>query len=162
MQHLPTGLGLARSRPTVPADVTWQAHGYTRPKPPAGPLRGTGYKPALPQIPSTNNTPALALPRTSLSRSLAPTIMASISVPRLLARGAVRPLCRPRPCCPRPQFQRAFLSSKHPSGFVPPAVEDLEELRERVQEFTRRPRPRSFPHYPALRPRQERNHINNS
>ncbi|KAF7514431.1 hypothetical protein GJ744_000201 [Endocarpon pusillum] len=29
-------------------------------------------------------------------------------------------------------------SSKHPSGFTPPTTEDLYELRERVQEFTRR------------------------
>ncbi|XP_044721611.1 acyl-CoA dehydrogenase, middle domain-containing protein [Hirsutella rhossiliensis] len=29
-------------------------------------------------------------------------------------------------------------SSKHPEGFVPPTGEELEELRERVQEFTRR------------------------
>lgn len=28
--------------------------------------------------------------------------------------------------------------SKHPEGFVPPTQEDLDELQERVQEFTRR------------------------
>ena len=33
-------------------------------------------------------------------------------------------------------FQRAA-STKLPKGFVPPAAEDLLELRERVQEFTR-------------------------
>ncbi|PHH86848.1 hypothetical protein CDD83_9673 [Cordyceps sp. RAO-2017] len=32
-------------------------------------------------------------------------------------------------------------SSKHPKGFVPPTGEELEELRERVQEFTRRELP---------------------
>ena len=30
-------------------------------------------------------------------------------------------------------------STKHPRGFVPPTVDDLAELRERVQEFTREP-----------------------
>ncbi|KAL1895044.1 hypothetical protein Sste5346_005464 [Sporothrix stenoceras] len=34
--------------------------------------------------------------------------------------------------------QTRLASSKHPKGFVPPTPEDLEELRERVQEFTRR------------------------
>lgn len=34
--------------------------------------------------------------------------------------------------------QRRHASSKHPKGFEPPAPEDLLELRERVQEFTRR------------------------
>ncbi|CAF9930187.1 MAG: hypothetical protein ALECFALPRED_004546 [Alectoria fallacina] len=34
-------------------------------------------------------------------------------------------------------FQRAA-STKHPRGFVPPTIDDLTELRERVQEFTRR------------------------
>ncbi|KAJ9666169.1 hypothetical protein H2201_003602 [Coniosporium apollinis] len=37
-----------------------------------------------------------------------------------------------------PICQRRAASSKHPKGFVPPAKEDLDELRERVQEFTRR------------------------
>jgi isovaleryl-CoA dehydrogenase len=35
-------------------------------------------------------------------------------------------------------MQSRWHSSKHPKGFEPPAAEDLEELRERVQEFTRR------------------------
>ncbi|KAL8954836.1 MAG: hypothetical protein Q9183_006909, partial [Haloplaca sp. 2 TL-2023] len=35
-------------------------------------------------------------------------------------------------------------SSKHPSGFVPPSTEELTELRERVQEFTRREIPESL------------------
>ncbi|KAJ9155153.1 Isovaleryl-CoA dehydrogenase [Pleurostoma richardsiae] len=34
--------------------------------------------------------------------------------------------------------QRRPASSKHPKGFTAPAQEDLDELRERVQEFTRR------------------------
>lgn len=29
------------------------------------------------------------------------------------------------------------LSTKHPKGFVPPTAEELTELRERVQDFTR-------------------------
>ena len=42
---------------------------------------------------------------------------------------------------PRPfiiTVQRAA-STKHPRGFVPPTNDDLAELRERVQEFTREP-----------------------
>ncbi|KAK7734720.1 hypothetical protein SLS53_007826 [Cytospora paraplurivora] len=35
-------------------------------------------------------------------------------------------------------LQRWASTSKHPRGFTPPAQADLEELRERVQEFTRR------------------------
>lgn len=37
--------------------------------------------------------------------------------------------------CPS-KFQR-LASTKLPKGFIPPAAEDLVELRERVQEFTR-------------------------
>lgn len=32
----------------------------------------------------------------------------------------------------------SLANSKHPTGFVPPSIQDLEELRERVQEFTKR------------------------
>lgn len=47
-----------------------------------------------------------------------------------------------RPCCIRPKVPLTFgakraASSKHPKGFVPPATEELAELRDRVQEFTR-------------------------
>ncbi|RYP02798.1 hypothetical protein DL764_005594 [Monosporascus ibericus] len=35
-------------------------------------------------------------------------------------------------------FQTRHASSKHPQGFTPPSAADLAELRERVQEFTRR------------------------
>ncbi|KAF2728765.1 isovaleryl-CoA dehydrogenase mitochondrial precursor [Polyplosphaeria fusca] len=61
--------------------------------------------------------------------------MASLP-PRLLSR-SVRQICRhqPRPVCLN---ARRYASTKHPSGFVPPTQADLEELRERVQEFTRR------------------------
>lgn len=37
-----------------------------------------------------------------------------------------------------PEYRRWASTSKHPQGFVPPTQADLEELRERVQEFTRR------------------------
>jgi isovaleryl-CoA dehydrogenase len=37
-------------------------------------------------------------------------------------------------------------SSKHPPGFTPPTTEDLYELRERVQEFTRREIPEEVAH----------------
>lgn len=61
-----------------------------------------------------------------------------------LIRGVLRPLVRPstRPACtytPRTTLRLASTSqSKHPPGFTPPTTEDLYELRERVQEFTRR------------------------
>ncbi|KAF6239157.1 hypothetical protein HO173_003030 [Letharia columbiana] len=51
----------------------------------------------------------------------------------------IRQVGRSRPK-PRPihvTVQRPA-STKHPRGFVPPTVDDLAELRERVQEFTRR------------------------
>ncbi|KAH8701744.1 putative isovaleryl-CoA dehydrogenase IvdA [Talaromyces proteolyticus] len=40
--------------------------------------------------------------------------------------------------CSRPTVRSRLHSTKHPKGFVPPTDEDLIELRERVQEFTRR------------------------
>ncbi|KAL8868596.1 MAG: hypothetical protein Q9174_004885 [Haloplaca sp. 1 TL-2023] len=58
----------------------------------------------------------------------------------IITRGfntGVRQICRQRPRLRLESFRRAA-SSKHPSGFVPPSTEDLTELRERVQEFTRR------------------------
>ena len=47
-----------------------------------------------------------------------------------------------RPCCIWPKVPLAVgakraASSKHPKGFVPPSTEELAELRDRVQEFTR-------------------------
>ncbi|RMJ26239.1 Isovaleryl-CoA dehydrogenase [Aspergillus sp. HF37] len=58
------------------------------------------------------------------------------SLPSLL-RSSSRTLFRPRkPALQIPALRS--LSTKHPSGFVPPTDEDLTELRERVQEFTRR------------------------
>jgi isovaleryl-CoA dehydrogenase len=62
--------------------------------------------------------------------------MASIALPFLL-RTSARSLRRSPNL---PAFAPAFarnLSTKHPAGFEPPTEEDLLELRERVQEFTR-------------------------
>ncbi|OJD32318.1 isovaleryl-dehydrogenase [Diplodia corticola] len=66
--------------------------------------------------------------------------MASLLTPRALLAHSARRVTRPRlPTRVAPLVQRAALSTaKHPSGFTPPTDEDLEELRERVQEFTRR------------------------
>ncbi|EFW16246.1 hypothetical protein D8B26_006057 [Coccidioides posadasii str. Silveira] len=62
--------------------------------------------------------------------------MAAPCLPRLFGRTA-RTLCKPRrQLVPRSSWRAA--STKHPQGFVPPTEEDLVELRERVQEFTRR------------------------
>ncbi|KAK4935952.1 hypothetical protein LTR10_023073 [Elasticomyces elasticus] len=63
--------------------------------------------------------------------------MASYLLPRL-ARPSAR-LIRNVPSISTPHIcLRAASTSKHPSGFTPPTTEDLYELRERVQEFTRR------------------------
>ncbi len=62
--------------------------------------------------------------------------MASITLPSLL-RTSARSLRR---SAVLPTFGPGFvrtLSTKHPAGFEPPTEEDLLELRERVQEFTR-------------------------
>ncbi|PHH68053.1 hypothetical protein CDD80_291 [Ophiocordyceps camponoti-rufipedis] len=49
------------------------------------------------------------------------------------------PLLRPRPLLRSPSRLAArWLSSKHPQGFTAPTAEELDELRSRVQEFTRR------------------------
>ncbi|CAK7237089.1 hypothetical protein SCUCBS95973_009830 [Sporothrix curviconia] len=77
--------------------------------------------------------------------------MASFQTLRPLARTAVTSSCRrlaPRTFSPPSiavaasslavRQQSRFASSKHPKGFVPPTPDDLEELRERVQEFARR------------------------
>lgn len=62
--------------------------------------------------------------------------MSSLLVPRAL-QNSIRQIVRSKPnhyglICKR------SASSKHPRGFAPPSVEDLSELRERVQEFTRK------------------------
>lgn len=65
--------------------------------------------------------------------------MASVLAPRILSRALHSPLA-PLRCLPATRIagQRRSVATKHPRGFSPPAREDLEELRERVQEFTRR------------------------
>ncbi|KAF2636318.1 isovaleryl-CoA dehydrogenase [Massarina eburnea CBS 473.64] len=69
--------------------------------------------------------------------------MASIAS-RLFMRN-VRQLCRHQPST-RAAFvhSKRHASTKHPKGFEPPTQSDLEELRERVQEFTRREIPEEF------------------
>ncbi|EKG15228.1 Acyl-CoA dehydrogenase conserved site [Macrophomina phaseolina MS6] len=76
--------------------------------------------------------------------------MTSMLNPRLLLSNSARRVSRPRippssssrvsfTLLRQQQQQRACLSTaKHPTGFAPPAQEDLEELRGTVQEFTRR------------------------
>ncbi|KAL2122122.1 hypothetical protein VTJ04DRAFT_2577 [Mycothermus thermophilus] len=73
---------------------------------------------------------AAAPPRTtSRSRFTAAATSPSITTPS----GAAS-----LPATTLPRQQRRHASSKHPKGFVPPTPADLAELRERVQEFTRR------------------------
>jgi isovaleryl-CoA dehydrogenase len=61
---------------------------------------------------------------------------AARSVRSLASRPAISLLLKPQ--VPISTFQRRNASSKHPKNFEPPTSEDLTELRERVQEFTRR------------------------
>lgn len=65
----------------------------------------------------------MTMPPSSLSSSFIRAIFAA-SRPR---RPAASPI----------QFQR-LASTKHPQNFVPPTLDDLQELRERTQEFARR------------------------
>ncbi|EXM35163.1 Acyl-CoA dehydrogenase/oxidase C-terminal [Fusarium oxysporum f. sp. vasinfectum] len=60
----------------------------------------------------------------------------SVRTFRSLARPVVAR--RFRPTVTLPAIQSRLHSSKHPKGFEAPSNEELEELRERVQEFTRR------------------------
>ncbi|KAL8946945.1 MAG: hypothetical protein Q9222_006729, partial [Ikaeria aurantiellina] len=62
--------------------------------------------------------------------------MASMSIPRALSN-TIRQIGRARPKIYAEAFKRAA-STKHPKGFVAPSSEELTELRERVQDFTRR------------------------
>ncbi|KAG7412358.1 acyl-CoA dehydrogenase/oxidase [Fusarium sp. MPI-SDFR-AT-0072] len=61
---------------------------------------------------------------------------ASVRTFRSLARPVVAR--RFRPAVTLPAIQSRLHSSKHPKGFEAPSNEELDELRERVQEFTRR------------------------
>jgi isovaleryl-CoA dehydrogenase len=65
--------------------------------------------------------------------------MAMSLIPRI-AFGAARRCCRPSHSYATKTIIRAA-STKHPKGFEPPTQEDLVELRERVQEFTRKLNP---------------------
>ncbi|KAI4146874.1 MAG: hypothetical protein L6R39_003310 [Caloplaca ligustica] len=49
----------------------------------------------------------------------------------------IRRIGRSRPRIYSETLKRAA-STKHPKGFLPPSSEELTELRERVQDFTRR------------------------
>ncbi|EDN95536.1 hypothetical protein SS1G_11414 [Sclerotinia sclerotiorum 1980 UF-70] len=49
-----------------------------------------------------------------------------------------------KPSIPISTIHRRNASSKHPAGFEPPTSADLLELRERVQEFTRREIPETL------------------
>ncbi|CVK90758.1 isovaleryl dehydrogenase [Fusarium sp. NRRL 25303] len=60
----------------------------------------------------------------------------SVRTFRSLARPVVAR--RFRPAVTLPAIQSRLHSSKHPKGFEAPSNEELDELRERVQEFTRR------------------------
>ncbi|KAH6956905.1 hypothetical protein HG530_002422 [Fusarium avenaceum] len=62
--------------------------------------------------------------------------MASVRTFRSLARPVVARQWRP--AVTLPAIQSRLHSSKHPKGFEAPSNEELDELRERVQEFTRR------------------------
>jgi isovaleryl-CoA dehydrogenase len=62
--------------------------------------------------------------------------MASVRTLRSLARPVVARQWRP--AVTLPAIQSRLHSSKHPKGFEAPSNEELDELRERVQEFTRR------------------------
>ncbi|KAL8814108.1 MAG: hypothetical protein Q9223_006643 [Gallowayella weberi] len=68
--------------------------------------------------------------------------MASASVPRALTN-TIHQVCRARPRIYAEAFKRAA-SSKHPTGFSPPSPDELTELRERVQDFTRREIPKEL------------------
>ncbi|KAJ5992795.1 hypothetical protein N7451_008519 [Penicillium sp. IBT 35674x] len=62
--------------------------------------------------------------------------MASLTLPSLL-RTSTRSLRRTAIPALAPGFARG-VSTKHPTGFTPPTEDELVELRERVQDFTRR------------------------
>ncbi|CAP95007.1 hypothetical protein E8E15_004242 [Penicillium rubens] len=61
--------------------------------------------------------------------------MASLTLPSLL-RTSTRAVRLNRTPALTPCFRS--ISTKHPKGFIPPSEDDLLELRERVQDFTRR------------------------
>ena len=62
--------------------------------------------------------------------------MSSLLVPRAL-HNSICQIVRSKPNH-YGLIRKRSASTKHPRGFAPPSVEDLSELRERVQEFTRK------------------------
>lgn len=90
-----------------------------------------------PQRPTANG-PQSNRPVHLLSRHLDfrhPIDMASLSVSTALSR-TIRQIGRSRPRIYCEAFKRAA-STKHPKNFSPPTTEELTELRDRVQDFTR-------------------------
>lgn len=77
----------------------------------------------------------ILLIETSISFAIQIALMASASVPRVLSN-TIRQIGRSRPRIYSEAFKRA-VSTKHPKNFSPPSNEELTELRERVQDFTR-------------------------
>lgn len=61
-----------------------------------------------------------------------------MAAPSVLLRRTLRPLSNIKSQSLAPLVASRNASSKHPKGFVAPTPSDLAELRERVQEFTRR------------------------
>ncbi|KIW26920.1 uncharacterized protein PV07_06708 [Cladophialophora immunda] len=83
--------------------------------------------------------------------------MMSTLIPRIARSGVRISRTAPLPNPSRVAIRAASTTSKHPANFTPPTTEDLYELRERVQEFTRREIPEElaartdrendFPHF---------------
>ncbi|KAL1839301.1 hypothetical protein VTJ49DRAFT_1664 [Mycothermus thermophilus] len=82
--------------------------------------------------------------RLNFTRGIAYAAAPSRPTPRRGEQNAATTPSAPSPAVSTPSTllrrpeQRRHASSKHPKGFVPPTSADLAELRERVQEFTRR------------------------
>ena len=69
--------------------------------------------------------------------------MAALPKLTFFVRNSSRTLARWRKPLIQPPALRTLVT-KHPKNFVPPTEEDLVELRERVQEFTRVYRPAKY------------------
>ncbi|KAL2183287.1 acyl-CoA dehydrogenase NM domain-like protein [Thermothelomyces heterothallicus CBS 203.75] len=83
------------------------------------------------------------MPGSAISRALSRAARTSPAFPRGCQFGFGVPSTAAAAAPPAAAFafarqQRRSASSKHPKGFQPPSQSDLAELRERVQEFTRR------------------------
>ncbi len=102
---------------------------------------GSRFKP--PGVPLTDNY-CNTIPSSSKFEffDFGPPCTESIMSSSLISRAftnVLRQIGRSKPSLYHRAKQREA-SSKHPRGFVPPKTEDLVELRERVQEFTRKSR----------------------